>query len=360
MYDNSNNIYYMSVQINHNYCLAFRNANSQNQQCNKHPVENSSLCSRHLKSHIIATEDRLIYNIDDTNIYSIINNNNFQSVKLYKFSKDELKHNCSLLNLSTNGTKKTLYNRIFDHFSQIKKQQVNITHENYTVNDCINNTDPITLEPLKNYNEIYYVKDKSTIYGFSYKSIFNIITLGDKRNPYTRKQFSEKTINTVTQIYKLDENDTEYNVDIESLTPLQRIQHVFYFADYDAGYYTDYKWFTQLKRSQYINLYFEMMDLWNYRMQWSNSLKNDICKNPIFLIKNLNNLSIEKLKILLIKTICNLCFSSKNKDSKILGITLFLTALTMVSFEAACSLPMLVQESSLIPNLIANSPNNLI
>jgi hypothetical protein len=340
------------VEINNNYCLAFRNAITQNQQCNKLPIENSQFCCRHNKSHILADPNKLVFSINDTNQYKIITISNFNLIKLYQVTKDELKYNCSLLNLSTNGTKKTLFNNIFNHFSSLKKQQFSISQKKYNINNCINKIDPITQEPFSPNDDIFFLKDKKSdlYYGFLYESIYNIITLGDKCNPYNREKFNDDTINTVTCIYK--NTSDNYTIDLNTLSPLQKVHHIFYFADYNAGYYTNYKWFTDLSRSQYINLYFEMMDLWNFRMQWSKSLQNDICNKPIFQINNLNKLSLNKIKLLLIKTTCDLCFSSKNKDYGILGVTLFLTALTMVSFDAASGLPMLVQESSLIPQLV--------
>jgi hypothetical protein len=129
------------------------------------------------------------------------------------------------------------------------------------------------------------------------------------------------------------------------LTLFQRIDSL--------GNYTNIKWFLDLDKYGLIRFIRELVDIWNYRANLSQEIKREIVPprgNPFYdETMNINNLpqynftQIRKYSIAIIDLMVN---KGINENSCLLGSYYVLSALTMVSNEAANTLPWLYEAVS--------------
>jgi hypothetical protein len=120
-----------------------------------------------------------------------------------------------------------------------------------------------------------------------------------------------------------------------------RIQELFMEID-QLDNYTQSSWFSNLRRTEYILLYRHLTDIWRYKAQLSNEIKNKIC--PLFdpftdifaqpIYQNHNHILEDQIKLACLTIIENLVYSGIDRYHKYLGTQHALTALTMVSIEA--------------------------
>jgi hypothetical protein len=122
------------------------------------------------------------------------------------------------------------------------------------------------------------------------------------------------------------------------------------FQNIDAlGNYSDPKWLLSLNKIQLIRFIRELIDIWCYRALLTIDTKRKICPpigNPFLktnynILHNTENLDIIRKHVLeLMDKFVN---SGVDKDSKSLGASYVLGALTLVNNDAATSLPWLYQ-----------------
>ena len=123
----------------------------------------------------------------------------------------------------------------------------------------------------------------------------------------------------------------------------------------ELGNNSDYRWFLSLNRLRLIRFVRELVDIWCYRANISPIVKRNICPptgNP-FIGLNINNidLPILKLKKKILLVLNNFVVKGIDRDSKTLGALYILTALTLVSKEAAEARPELYQSATYNTNL---------
>jgi hypothetical protein len=131
-------------------------------------------------------------------------------------------------------------------------------------------------------------------------------------------------------------------IEMKVLSLFQRIDRL--------GNYTNIKWFMELDKYGLIQFIRELADIWNYRANLSQETKRDIIPplgNPFnsehININNLpqyNLIQIKKYSIQIIDLMIN---KGVNENSCTLGSYYVLCALTMVSTDAANSLPWLYE-----------------
>ena len=126
------------------------------------------------------------------------------------------------------------------------------------------------------------------------------------------------------------------------LTLFQRIDSL--------GNYTNIKWFMELDKYGLIQFIRELRDIWDYRANLSQEIKRDIVPpngNPFYSEQiNINNLpqyNITQIKKYSIQIIDSMINKGVTENSCSLGSYYILCALTMVSSEAADSLPWLYE-----------------
>lgn len=229
---------------------------------------------------------------------------------------------------------------------------------------CNNNEDFLTMEKMEDIDLIYFFSftDKDNfIYGFNVKSIKQMIDRKNLFNPYNRNPLSRKTLDMIKSriIYNkcLGYNiDNEIQKDNNSIMLNQetnikvKTTKIFQIID-SMGYITNIEWFISLNRIQNIKFIKELYDIWNYRASLTNEKKRQLCPstngNPFVTVnlQILNNRSISdlSLKNLTLKILSNFLDISIIDSNKNINAMYILSCLTLVSTDAANSLPWLYQ-----------------
>lgn len=214
-----------------------------------------------------------------------------------------------------------------------------------------NNTDVYTLEPVDQIPILYRwstVDSKKNIW------LFDIRTLGmlhqqenfrTLSNPYTREPFSENTMQEYlkrvewlrSKKYYVFHNDNE-----QVLTPEQawhqRVLDVFLKLDM-LGYYTSLKWFEDLSVRQLCKFYFELYELWFFRIGLSAEQKSALCPgwqdhifrhNPFeFSLRR----DLKAVRTILLDHIEHLITKGGDKQTRALGAMYVMTAFALASSQ---------------------------
>ena len=122
------------------------------------------------------------------------------------------------------------------------------------------------------------------------------------------------------------------------------------FQNIDAlGNYSNSQWLLSLNRNQLIKFLRELADIWNYRAQITPETKRSIYPpsgdpfrnlNMHYIHNEQNMTNVKKVVLEVLEKIVN---SGVDRDSKALGACYVLGSLTLVSEEAATSIPWLFQ-----------------
>jgi len=328
-------------------------------QCeNKRPV---------IKNPNKICDDKIL--IPTINTYNELVYNNYNVTQLKSFAKH--------YKLKISGNKQQLMNRIYTYlyFSYyiIKIQKIfrcyivkkyKILHGPAALNRkiCTNTDDFISMDPIEEINFHQFISYKDIdgfIYGFDITSLHNLFLKSseDIKNPYNRNLIPNsvfKNIRSLMRISKilkihinLNFDDDTKNVSNEKAIELRAIT---LFQNIDSlGNYTNSSWFLSLNRNQLIKFIRELIDIWNYRAQIPNQTKRNICPQSGDPFRNLSiqyintEQNLWNVKKVLIEVMEKLVNSGIDKDSKCLGAYYVLGALTLVSSDAATSLPWLFQ-----------------
>jgi hypothetical protein len=228
---------------------------------------------------------------------------------------------------------------------------------------CNNQMDFFTMEDMKDlkYNQFISYKDEDGfVYGFDMVSLYNLILKSGAKNPYNRKNLPDSLLHNIKTIIKLSKVfKVDVNVEIKSLmneiTPEKstelRVLELFQNID-SLGNYSSPIWFQSLNRNQLFRFVIELRDIWNYRAQLTQDVKRSICPphGEPFQYLNINYVRIEndldKVKKAILVIMEKLVNTGIDQDSKTLGAYYVLSALTLVSENAAISLPWLYQSVS--------------
>ena len=300
------------------------------------------------------------------------------SVIKFNYTVPMLKKICEKYNIPKSGNKQELSKNIYSflyatnfiikiqrNFRAHLKHRLKIVHGpafNKKIL-CVNDTDFLTMESLDeipNYNFYSFMDEDKIIYGFDLSSLLNAINKDSNfRNPYNRKAlpiskiksdiYSIIKLNKIFNIKPDDNKNTNINNDNDNQISIYKIIELKILAlcqkmD-ELGNYTDVNWFISLNRNNIIKFIRELHDIWSYRAQLTDQVKREICPNfdpcVILNLYQLNTISIEELKIKMIKLIENLIYKGINRDSQYLGASFVLSALTLVNENAAQSMPWL-------------------
>lgn len=291
-----------------------------------------------------------------------------------------LKSICKHYKLKLSGNKPILTHRIYQHlhhsYFSIKLQRwwrrCLIIQFNklfgpalYNRKICSNDTDFFTLDEIHeipHYSFISYEAKDKTIWGFKLLSLYNLFKNKDSvLNPYTREKMGYDILVRLTKAIKLSkvvnitlELSLDDNIDLISYKKQSELRclELFQYID-ELGNYTDIKWFTSLKRWELVKFIRELVDIWEYRSELSNTMKRQICYpsgNP-FRDINLNYLASlhgNALTRVALNVIHEFIKTGTSRDNQILGASYVLCGLTLVNTDAAIALPWLYQ--SVTPN----------
>lgn len=311
--------------------------------------------------------------------FKILQFSEYQNMLKHNYNVQQLKQICKFYKQKSSGNKKELMNNCYNYLKLSHKALIIQTcfrghivrHLNKLkgpacVNrKCTNETDFFTLVPLKEIpkKQFFSYKDKDDfIYGFDICSLYNMIVVEkmDRINPYNRNELPKNILKTLQSICHISNilgdklnikiDNTINNLSQEKKLELKAIE-LFQKID-DLGFITNANWIVSLSRVRLRNYLNELYDIWNYRAQLSNETKRKIDPingNPFAGIHMGYIVSQGKNTILhnILKIIETFISRGETQDAKSLGVYYVLGALTMVSFDAANSLPWLYDSFAL-------------
>ena len=315
------------------------------------------------------------------------------------YSVSQLKLIAKYHKMKTTGNKehlkKRLYNYLYFSYNIINIQKIarsNLIRKYiklhgpgfYNKTLCSNDVDFCTLDNLNNipYNQFISFKDDNEhIYGFDVLSLYNLfmkVTKNNKtrtpnelnssnnnllnvQNPFTNIFFSYNVLKQLLEYIRLS-NLLKIHIDLNyddlahlSINKQAEMKILTLFQRIDSlGNYTNIKWFLELDKYGLIRFIRELVDIWNYRANLSQETRREIVPprgNPFYdpfydEHLNVNNLpqynftQIRKYSIAIIDLMIN---KGINENSCLLGSYYVLCALTMVSSDAANTLPWLYE-----------------
>ena len=368
--------------INVNKCSHSKRNSSENETllgCNNIMEHYLNLSIKNKKSYIkISDSDFIIPQFID-----------YSNILKYNYNVSQLRSIAKHYKLSTSGNKdylkKRLFNFLYYSYNIIiiqKYVRYFLTKKYikchgpafYNRSLCSNDVDFCTLDNLSTirYNQfISFTDNNSHIYGFDIKSLYNLFIKSDNAkknstsnsnlsnvlNPFTNVFFSHSILEQLLEyirLTKLLELELDLNYDeliIVSLNKQLEMKILTLFQRIDSlGNYTNIKWFMELDKYGLIHFIRELADIWNYRANLTQETKRAIVPpsgNPfhsdhinIHNLPQYNFIQIKKYSIQIIDLMIN---KGINETSCVLGSYYVLCALTMVSSDAADSLPWLYE-----------------
>jgi len=336
----------------------------------------------------------------------ILKTSEFEKIKIGKYSLTDLRTLCSHYGIKKSGTKPELVLRIYSHLKHsyvivkiqrkfreyISGKYRSLCGPGYLhVSKCVNDTDFYTFDKLSNIlpqNLFTYLDKDGKVYGFHIASIFHLIisSYPEITNPYNRNIIPSKIIMNVYEklIYgsllrfrvsiKLDDVDAEDDDEMNTLDGAggagmgagggagagsnvlsREKQEELFIVDLfqhinTLGNYSDSEWFMALQRAELIRFIRNIYDIWYYRANLSQEMKERICPpcgNPFMLNNASVNLSvISLLNDADIRTICvsvidRMVRRGVSREDQCLGAFYVLATLTIVNQDARNALPWL-------------------
>ena len=312
-----------------------------------------------------------------TEDFSIPDYFEYEKMIIFNFNVKQLKEICKYYKQKRSGNKTELILRLYNylkfsfHSIFIQKLFRGYLQRKYNSlrgpalfkrSKCVNETDFMSLGKLTEvpYIQFFSIIDKDKfVYGFDICSLYNLVSRSKDvpTNPYNRSIFLPNVIGNMREIIRLSKifNDS-INVQLEDcligLSAEKRIQlraiSVFQRID-ELGNHSNSSWFLNLSRDRLIKYIRELVDIWCYRANLSPQVKRSICPplgNP-FAGLNINsiNFTTNKLKNKILFVMENLVSKGVDRDARALGALYILTALTLVSKEAAEMRPELYESA---------------
>ena len=296
------------------------------------------------------------------------------------YNKMQLILICKHYNLKTVGKKDVLKSNIKTHIIQLhfvsiiqrwwRRKFICICNElrgpaRFNRALCVNAVDFYTFDDIRNIEfELFFSYNDDTdgkIYGFDISSFNELYkkSQSDIINPYTRIPIKACVISRFKRLLRImvvlgEAHILAVDVPAEVLptfdTLEQRANTVFQNID-ALGYYTSYSWFLDLSRENLIYFIRHLFDIWNYRAQLSNQLRYEIHPQGNPFVHNgvmVHMLNYEfstntDIKEMLLDIIVKLSSSGIDDSRKYIGASYVLSALTLVSDDAADALPWLYE-----------------
>lgn len=230
---------------------------------------------------------------------------------------------------------------------------------------CNNNSDFYTLENIADIQFMQFISYKDCdnfIYGFDLSSLSEYLrTNNDAKNPYNRNKFPNNIkitiwkIRCLSKILDIGINNTIESENVlingssfyDSINIREKTVELFLKMD-EMGHITNVNWFSELSHARLIRFLRELYDIWSYRAQLTRSIQLQVIHpsgNPFhtLMYHEAQNLTFEQLQKYVLRTMENFITKGINHESRGLGVFYVLCALTLVSPDAAESMPWLFQ-----------------
>lgn len=286
----------------------------------------------------------------------------------YNYTVSQLKQMCKYYKLPRTGSKKKLTTLIYNFLELSNKAKVIQRYvrgflkrtENklrgpafMKRETCVNDCDFFTLDLVKNIppHQFYSIKDEDGfIYGFDIISLWQLFEKSTLvENPYTRKEFPERTRNDLIRLIKVN-NQTNIKLPdtVVDMTKQLELRIINLFQHINSlGHYTNHSWFISLNKRKLIRFCRELYDIWIHRSQITDETKQRIYPHgnpfPLYIMALTLEESYFSIQKIAIKICENLVYYGITDDDKNLGAYYILSALTLQSSEAANALPWLYQ-----------------
>lgn len=210
---------------------------------------------------------------------------------------------------------------------------------------CNNDTDFFTYDKIDEIDDKYffsYRDDNLFIWFFDIRSFNRLIEMG-QANPYTRDEIPFEVIERskkLTNLLRLTKEDNLIDNKDIILTKRQILKQktIDIFSQMEQyGFGCNIDWFLNLHARKLKNLYRNMEDIWNYRLNLTNEMKSSISP-PNGIVFNIsvnqvmNTHNCETLQEIILNEICKFN-NAINDDCKKLGYMYFLIGLGTVSAE---------------------------
>ena len=324
---------------------------------------------------IVCNKNPIKVNDDELKIPNMMN---YREMGNYNYSVNQLKTFAKHYKLRVTGNKKDLLFRVFLflHLStySIRIQRHARGNMQRVYNElhgpaykkrsiCTNDSDFVTLDDLKEipfHQFISYRDVDGFIYGFDIASLYNLLSKNmfnhnTVQNPYNRTTMSSEVFAKMFYLISLSKvMQIRMNIHMESdianvsVVKAVELRALELFQTIDSlGNYSDPAWFLSLNRHQLVKLVRELCEIFSYRAQLTQEIKQNICPpagNPFvgisqhYLQTEYEIVNVQRNVLGLLEKFVN---SGINTDSKSLGAYYVLAALTLVSDPAAASLPWL-------------------
>jgi len=364
--------------------------------------DSSTLPENEPESPKHSTEDEPVNNI------IIFRPGEQEKMKHVKYSLADLRTLCSHYCIKKSGTKPELTQRIYTFLNQSyyivriqrifrrfisKKYHASCGPGYLHTSDCVNDSDFYTFDKLSKIRpmELFTYRDRDNkIYGFHIASIFHLImsSYPNITNPYNRNVIPSGVIKNMYEklIYgsllgfrvsvKLDDDDngcddgggsgsdgasmagsgmvvaTGGSAGLsrekqEDLFIVDLFQHI-----NTLGNYSDSEWFTTLQRVDFIRFIRNIHDIWFYRANLSQEMKERICPpngNPFVLHNahvNLNVLTLltdPEIRTVCVSIIERMVRRGVSREDQCLGAFYVLATLTIVNQDARNAMPWLYE-----------------
>jgi len=298
-----------------------------------------------------------------------------------KYKLTELKQLCRDYKLRVSGTKQVLIERLIKHLkythyiSIIQKYvrrflvKIYIRNAKPDINArLVNDVDFYTMDGFEKMPIWQYIDvvENGFIYRFNvasllelYKSTTCKTPVNDNsdykvvcKNPFTNSVFTNEIYERLKRHIRLS-NQFGFPVEITIDNPqIDKIENTIanLFIQIDRlGFYTQADWFISLDRRKLFIMSKNIVDIWEYRMNFTHEQKAKICPRSwrtLFRIINsygYRHYSENRLREELCFIIKKLISESNEKEQNYIGATIVLMALTLVSQPAASALPWLYQ-----------------
>jgi hypothetical protein len=300
----------------------------------------------------------------------------YNNIQHYNYSQDQLRVFARFYKLKISGSKQELAARLFIYLRlslfAVKIQGVargcilrayNKLHGPAFMNRklCTNESDFISMDSLDEIEPDRFISYKDIdgfIYGFDLVSLYNLILKCgmEVKNPYNRNIVPDYVFKNIKSIIRfgiilnkhinlfMDEDvviPKPKAVELRALELFQKIDSL--------GNYSDSNWFLSLNRAKLIRFMRELGDIFNFRAQLSNEVKQNICppRGDPFRTFNMNYIQTEEdinnVKNHVLEIMEKFVNDGIDTNNKSLGAYYILAALTLVNDTAANALPWLFQ-----------------
>lgn len=287
----------------------------------------------------------------------------------HNYTMLQLKSIAKTFSLKQTGTKSELTKRIYEHMyyypfivkiqNAFRRKIANKYRELIRYRDTVNDVDFLTMDKISELpkTQFFSFKEKDGfVYGFDAMSFYQLIFVNKiLTNPYTRSEFQTETIEDFNKLVKYASFlKMPLNIIIEKdeVTPQQQqeLKVVALFQKINSlGNYADSNWFMKLNITRLFKFLKDLNDIWHFRAQLTDQIKRAICPsgNPFRNIRINANFNYDSdifvIRRELISVIDTFINSGIDKENQTLGSYYVLSALTLVSHEAAVALPWLYQ-----------------